>query len=574
MKKITRLLFLAILFLVSSASDTPPVLPDSLFTIDQIYNYTFTDYDKSVAIARQMRQRKLEPAFKLDMAEGDLHFNNGKYHQALTFYSRALESDSVAHNDERTLKLLHRFISVYDALHNEQKKAQYIDKLLHKAREAGDPVMESIAQFNMGKMLYEQKDKERGYRLIHEAIRLMEQADYEYKNDNLIYDYNTLYIMQQRDQDFEEALKTLDKLADLIAGITDNDFNMQGIYRKELKTMYAHRAFTLAKLGRMAEAARAYDNWKEMGNINDKDNYLITSYLMTIGQYDRIIHMNRAQEDFLRQHSDTITYHMRTLKRTSARAYEAKGDYKNAMKCFDELAVLTDSLKTREQRSAALELATVYETAEKEALIQQNTADLRLRNLLLASAVVVISLLAVLLWRNVYYTRVIRRKNTAMVHTINELMEYKNEEREQIEARPYPRTKEEDGAVTASEAGPGTGGDTPKDNKALFEKLNQLIISRKLYLERNLTREDLMLLIGVDKNRFAQLIKEETGTNLTGYLNTLRLDGAVILLKDHPDMSIAEVAERCALPNTSTFYRVFKEKYGMTPVEFRDVRTK
>lgn len=560
MKPVIIIILLALsTTLCGSNENHQPALPDSLLTIDNIYNYTFTDYDKSVAIARLMRQRKMEPAFKLDLAEGDLHYNNGKHRQGLSYYIRALENDSVKKNDQRTLKVLHRFISCYDALHNEQKKAEYIDKLLHKAREVGDPVMESIAMFNIGKTIYDQKDKGRAYRIIREAIELMENSDYEYKYDNLVFYYNSLYMMQQQDQDFEEALKTLDNLATVINDTTTHqNVSIEGIHRKELKTLYAHRALTLSKLGRKQEAAEAYTNWEKMGRINDKDNYLVIPYLMTIRQYDEVIRLNRDHEDLLRRNSDTITYHMRTVKRTSGRAYEAKGDYKNAMKCFDELAVLTDSLKTREQKSAALELATVYETAEKEAQIRQKNADLRIRNLLLLSAIVVIGLLAILLWRKIHYARIIRKKNTAMVNTIHELMAYKNEEREQIEAHPLPQNEPE----------------TPQDNKALFEKLNRLIIGRKLYLERNLSREDLMLLIGVDKNRFAQLIKEETGTNLSGYLNNLRLEDAVLLLKNHPAIPISEVAERCAIPNTSTFYRVFKDKYGITPVEFRDARTK
>ena len=48
----------------------------------------------------------------------------------------------------------------------------------------------------MGKMLYYQEDKQRGYERIREAIGLMEQSDYKYKYDNLRYNYNSLLVMQ------------------------------------------------------------------------------------------------------------------------------------------------------------------------------------------------------------------------------------------------------------------------------------------------------------------------------------------------------------------------------------------
>lgn len=531
-------------------------LPDSLLTIDNIYNYTFSDYDKSVQIAQIMRQRKMSPAHQLDIAEGDLYFNNGKCHQAIKYYTRALESDSVRANDETSMKLMHRFISCYDVLQNEPKKVEYIEMLLKKAQATGNSVMESIAQFNMGKTLYYQKDKERGYRFIKEAIELMENSDYEYKKDNLIYDYNTLYIMQQLDDDYEGALKTLDKLHDVITGVADEEYNMEGINNKELKTMYANRAFVLSKLNRKKEAEEAYNRWKQLGNINSKDNYLIISYLMTIGQYDEVIRMNKIREDLTRQNGDTINYHMRTLKRTTGRAYAEKGDYKKSSDYFYELAALNDSIKQREQRSAALELATVYETMEKEAEIQQKNADLRLRNLLLISAALLILLLGFILWRNLYYARIIRRKNQVMAQTINQLMEYKEEKRESKE-------------LASAGIRPELSELSALSNEELFDKLDQIIVSRKLYLDRNITREDLMKLIGVEKNRFGQILKEGNQTSITGYINNLRLEYAVKLLRENPEIPITEVAEKCALPNLSTFYRIFKDKYGMTPVEFR-----
>ncbi len=44
----------------------------------------------------------------------------------------------------------------------------------------------------------------------------MRQSDYKYKYDNLRYNYNSLFIMQQRDGDYEDALQTLDELEKLL----------------------------------------------------------------------------------------------------------------------------------------------------------------------------------------------------------------------------------------------------------------------------------------------------------------------------------------------------------------------
>lgn len=44
----------------------------------------------------------------------------------------------------------------------------------------------------------------------------MEEADYKYKFDNLRYNYNSLFIMQQRDKRYEDALATLDRLEAMV----------------------------------------------------------------------------------------------------------------------------------------------------------------------------------------------------------------------------------------------------------------------------------------------------------------------------------------------------------------------
>lgn len=72
--------------------------------------------------------------------------------------------------------------------------------------------------------------------------------------------------------------------------------------------------------------------------------------------------------------------------------------------------------------------------------------------------------------------------------------------------------------------------------------------------------------MGVDKNRFAAIIKEYGGGNISTYLSNLRLEYSVGLLLSNENMSVKEIAFRSAFPNSATYYRLFKEKYGISPV--------
>ena len=173
--------------------------------------------------------------YRLDVTEGDLYFNTGCYLQALKYYKRVMESDTVRGSDKEYMEQVHRMISCYDCLHDEAKKANYVRLLLQKAEQCGNKEMKSIALFNMGKMIYYQEDKPRGYEMIKEAISLMKQTDYKYKYDNLRYNYNSLFIMQQRDKRYEDALQTLEELEKVVTEATNGEPGIGNLRRRNGK---------------------------------------------------------------------------------------------------------------------------------------------------------------------------------------------------------------------------------------------------------------------------------------------------------------------------------------------------
>lgn len=542
------------LFAVSGvkAVDNSYCLADSLLTEKYIYEYTFTDSGKARKIIQVMRQRKLASDYVLDVAEGDLLFNNGKYNDALVYYERVLASDSVRRNETELMEQLHRMISCYDCLHDEIKKASYVEQLLKTAKSCDNKAMESVALFNMGKMIYYQGEKQKGYELVNEGIALMEVADYKYKYDNLRYNYNTLLIMQQRDKKYENALETLDKLERIVTKTTDAEPEIDELAEKELKTMYAQRVVILSYLGRMSEADEVYKRWKTICPLFTKDDYLIAPYLMARNLYDDVIRIYASREVFLKEHADTINYHMKTIKRLLGQSYEARKGYKQAAKYFKELAVVTDSLKEREQHSAAMELATAYETNKREVALEKQIAQTKVRTVLLCGMGVAFLLLLILFVRNVQYMHTIRLKNTAMVNTIQELLANK----EQL----YNIKKKE----TVSEAT-----EDEEEEYQLFKALDYTVVCDELFLNPDISRDELMKLIHVDKNRFGKIIQRYAQTNTAGYINGKRLEYAVVQMKEYPEYTINFIAQSCGIPNVPTFNRLFREKYGMTPSEFK-----
>ena len=58
------------------------------------------------------------------------------------------------------------------------------------------------------------------------------------------------------------------------------------------------------------------------------------------------------------------------------------------------------------------------------------------------------------------------------------------------------------------------------------------------------------------------------GQSFTAYINAMRLQDAVHFLQEEPAMSLSDIAESVGF-TPPTFREQFKQKFGMTPTEYR-----
>lgn len=106
-------------------------------------------------------------------------------------------------------------------------------------------------------------------------------------------------------------------------------------------------------------------------------------------------------------------------------------------------------------------------------------------------------------------------------------------------------------------------------DERLLATIMQTIVEKKMYLNPNLTRADVISEVYVPKNKFAQLFKTYVGTSFRTYINNLRIDEAVSLFKTHPEYTVEAIVRECGMASAQTFYRVFSDTLGMSPSEYR-----
>lgn len=243
---------------------------------------------------------------------------------------------------------------------------------------------------------------------------------------------------------------------------------------------------------------------------------------------------------------------------------------------------IRNKMRVNIERNQILDLTDVTDAVSREYELEKAAYRMQIQHriiLVLIGVTVFLLLLFGGLWRAL---TVIKRKNRKMAELILELDDQRNKlmpkySFPQLEmtadAGEKKLTEEVDTAAdtdTDSDTGIEISDASVPENESLFLRFDQQVKEQKLYLDYQLTRDDYAHLMGVDRNRFASILKLFTaGGNLSCYLNDLRLEYSIGLFRNHPDWPISKVAAESALPSLSTFYRLFKDKYGISPNSFR-----
>lgn len=118
---------------------------------------------------------------------------------------------------------------------------------------------------------------------------------------------------------------------------------------------------------------------------------------------------------------------------------------------------------------------------------------------------------------------------------------------------------------------------TNYNNTFSFLKIKKSFIQNvKYHIQKNIDDENfntaqLCKAIGLSRSQVHNKIKAQTGLSTSIYIRSVRLNASIFLLKNS-DYTISEIAYEVGFKDPSYFSRLFSDKYGITPSQYKKRR--
>ena len=302
---------------------------------------------------------------------------------------------------------------------------------------------------------------------------------------------------------------------------------------------------------------------------------MISPAQMALGMYDEAL----ATYDELerRMAGDTLNENYAIILRSRAIAAREKRNFAEAFGYQTRYADLSRLLSDSLMKSKAHEYAARYHDQEQKLEIAQINAENQRKTIIIWAAVIIIMLISIFAIWLLRQWRVIRRKNLVLVEQIGEAIEYK--EKYESLTPDSPDLSQGEGSPKTTTVEPAIESDLLSlddiSNDELFRRLRHVIKREHLYLDPNLDRQKVMDIFQLSRRRVgAAFAQGSEFASLADFIRDCRLEYSCNLLVTRPDLSIKEVAAKSGFNYASTYSSDFKNRYTMTPSNYRELKAK
>jgi AraC-like DNA-binding protein/tetratricopeptide (TPR) repeat protein len=355
-------------------------------------------------------------------------------------------------------------------------------------------------------------------------------------------------------------------------------FDMEKVYQKYTHQLGHDELSTLFQIHRIYISIYVYNKQFEKASayINKIEEY-IGQLPESANNYFRVtlLHFFKARGEYAQALTVTDSlycYYVKTNQKLYAlEMLEEQIELLSWLNRGDEAVEKFVQYKMRtamETENANLKLDQLRIQYETEKLAIEKKRQLYYFFFMLGSAI----LLAIALGIWIYYSRSIMRKNRNLFTQIKEqdhlvaALETMTKQYEQM-SQMMPSADDAD-----VETGRAPSLQLPGNNqqRQLVSRLRERLLKDRYFAIPDIDIQKLVSEMATSRTPLFEAIKVVTGKTPMEFINALRLEESKQLLA-YSGHTIEAIAFECGFSTTSTFYRQFRERYSITPAEYRRI---
>lgn len=371
--------------------------------------------------------------------------------------------------------------------------------------------------------------------------------------DNMLYALTKQVDVYASNRFYDKAVSLIPRCLALLDYLKKSDSATIGLNDIREAELMAACSKAYYGAGETKKAEKCYEKLRltKYGNT-DHGIALAVPYLVYSGQYAEALRCIKIKKKHMQEcHSIVTYYYNKVLLRNEFKCYYNLNMYKEASFSANENMVMADSLRAREKKDYVRTVKKVFADRDIQLQLIKHEQKAETSQIVILLATILVVALGLLLAISIRYNNILRRKDRANLATMEELRKLYNE-----------RTRQHTDTIAVDE-----NEDDDEDRK-MFVVIYNEIITRKLYLKPGFSCDDAISIVPMSMKQFSALFQKYS-TGFVSFVNNLRLEHSLELIRSNQEYTIEGIALDSGFSNRQTFHRLFVEKYGMTPTEYK-----
>ncbi|MBN2778605.1 MAG: tetratricopeptide repeat protein [Bacteroidales bacterium] len=541
---------------------------DLYFYKARIYDFYY-EYDSSFIFYKKAAPFLIKSSNKIDAAKsyiniGYEHYYRGEYELALFSYNLAeilLENQedillkSKVYNNKGLLKK--SIGEYYEAILDFQLVIDLLENTEHELNLAN-------AFNNIGIIYWEQKNYQLGINYFEKALKLY------YKNNStpdIASTYVNIGLIFSSKSDTTKAIYYYDQAIDLYSQI--NNYQEMGL-------AMINKAVLLDKNKRFEEAEMLFLKSLE---FFDKEKYNLGVFIVkcNLSQFysekgDKNKAINYALQAISMTEIDKPLNYLSETYLVLASTFTELRDFQKANEYLFNYVQIKDTAFNIEINKEIAELQTKYETDKKDLQLDIYSKQIKINELeieqsrnytLIAIFIIILVLISTFIFAILYLQK--RRSYMSLVEQNFKLAKSDIEKEKKLLEIKEPEPK------LSSQINPETNiNDSQK--LELLDSLSRIMEVEKIFMNSQLTINELAKLLKTNRNYLSQIINENYNINFNNYLNEFRVREArkLLISEKFDNYTIEGIGQTVGFFNRASFNTAFKKHTGVTPSFFRN----